>query len=259
MLPEINDFGAKLMINIYINSFSKACKLFLIATVLLLNACTKTTFSTIHPNGSMKILEPIVEVWKKSSPIGWIVKGNLTPDQLSVVKQGGRKALKVKNGLKDLVIVKPVHAPLLATPYMSWAWNMEVQVDGQHPISLFVGFKHGNQKNRTWITNSILSDEVLPSHNRILKFTWGDSALQRGTIVNTNSINKELLNASFTVRGGQENSSSWWFEAIDLYDIYRRTWPNDIIDQTQIKFIGFGTAPSKNSIAGYISNLRISR
>ena len=96
-------------------------------------------------------------------------------------------------------------------------------------------------------------------HNRELRLIWGKSALQRGTIISNDSINKNMLISSFIVRGGQENTNSWWSEAVDLYDIYHRAWPKDDIEKTQITFIGFGVLPGNKSIASFISNLRISR
>jgi hypothetical protein len=207
----------------------------------------------------MSIVKPIIKIWEHTSPIGWITKGTQTPGHLSVVEQEGRTALKIINGPRDFFAVKPARATLLATPYLSWFWNMESQRNGQHPVNLFVGFYYGEQLDRTWIPSFLRSDETFPTYNRMLRFTWGDSALQRGTIVTNNSINRDILTANFTVRGGQENSGSWWLEAVDLYDIYQRAWPKDVIMQTKIKFIGLGATSGEKPIAGYISNVRLSR
>ena len=207
----------------------------------------------------MSILKPNKKNWRRPSPRGWITKGILNHDHLSIVKWEGKSALKVINGPKNFFAVKPIHAQLLATPYLSWAWSINSQNNHKHPFNLFVGFQYGEQQNRTWLPSFFISDEKLPTYNRILRFTWGDSALQRGTIVSTNSIKNDIKIASFTVRGGQENTGSWWLEAIDLYDIYQRTWPKDVIMQTQIKFVGFGTKSGKKSSAAYISDIRLSR
>jgi hypothetical protein len=247
------------MIHRSLRTIPSADLILLLVLALLITACNKTIISTTNPNGSMSVLGPILEIWEDPSSLGWTVKGSPTPDHLRVVKLEGKQVLKIKNGLKEYLVVKPSQASLLASPYMSWTWNMENPFDDQHPISLFVGFQNGNEQNQTWIPSFIRSDEVLPIHNRVLNFKWGKSALQRGTIISTDSINESILKASFIVRGGQENTNSWWSEAVDLYDIYHRAWPKDTIGQTQITFIGFGAAPSDKSIAGFISDIRISR
>ena len=247
------------MIPYYEKGAKKARVASLLVLVLLVIACTKTIRSTITINGSMNILGPVPEIWENQFSVGWYTQGSPAPGQLSIVELSGIPALKVVNAPASLITVKPVQASLLATPYLSWAWNMESQDNGQHPVSLFVGLQHNNQQTRNLAPSFIRSGEALPYHDRMLSLTWGDSALQRGTITTINSSKNRKKIAGFTVRGGQENSGSWWFETVDLYDIYRRAWPNDNIEKTQLTFIGIGTAPGNTPIAGYISGLRLSR
>ena len=225
---------------------------------LLIIACTKPIQSTIGPNGSMDILGPVSS--SITSPIldGWITTPPPSLGQFSVVQLKGITALKVVSGTKGVITVKKSQASLLATPYLSWAWNMEAQDNGEHPVRLFVGFQNTAKQTRPWLQSLIGLGETLPYHDRMLSLTWGDSALQRGTI-KTNSTSDPKILAQFTVRGGQENSGTWWFEQIDLYDIYRQAWPIDRIERTQITFIGVGIAPANTRATGFISGLRLSR
>ena len=231
----------------------------LLVLTLLVIACTKPISSTISPNGAMNILGPVPLSLTNTVPAGWITQGSPAPGQLSVVKLDGIPALKVVNGQESLMTAKPSQASLLATPYLSWAWYMDSQGDGQHPVRLFVGFDTDNQKTGAWAPRFLGLSEMLPYHDRIISFNWGDSALQRGAIATTNSTDKLRSTANYTVRGGQENSELWWFETVDLYEIYRRAWPSDNVERTQVTFIGIATAPGNTPTVGYISGIRLSR
>ena len=84
------------------------------------------------------------------------------------------------------------------------------------------------------------------------------SALQRGSITLPKSARGRQAAARYTARGGQENTGSWWFETIDMSDIYRRSWSNDDAARVQITLIGIAAA-GKTPTTGYVSGLRLSR
>ncbi|NQV83308.1 MAG: DUF3047 domain-containing protein [Rhodospirillales bacterium] len=224
-----------------------------IATLALLaTACTTPTATTsITLSGKMDVLGPIPALEPNPIPRDWITQGTPTPGQLTVVERDGVPALKVINGANSIITVKPALASLLATPYLSWAWNMEPQDQGPHPVRLVVGFLGGNPNAPNGTT--------LPLHDRALSMIWGVSALQRGSINLPQSTNSQQAAARYIARGGQENTGVWWFETVDLSDIYRRTWPNDDIGEVQITFIGVAAAPGKTPTKGYVSGLRLSR
>ncbi|MBL4691274.1 MAG: hypothetical protein JKY68_07420, partial [Rhodospirillales bacterium] len=83
--------------------------------------------------------------------------------------------------------------------------------------------------------------------------------LQRGSITLPQSTRGRRAAARYTARGGQENTGAWWFETVDLSDIYRRTWPNDDTGRVQITFIGIAAAAGRTPTTGYVSGLRLSR
>jgi hypothetical protein len=108
-------------------------------------ACSKPVTKAL-PSGTMNILGPIPAFEPNALPLDWVVEGKPGRGQLTVVEQDGVPALKVINGQHSFVAVKPTQASLLATPYLSWAWNMDPQPSGVHPVRLVVGFHGGNPK-----------------------------------------------------------------------------------------------------------------
>jgi hypothetical protein len=231
--------------------FSFSLNAAIAALALLVTACTKPPATTIALSGQMDVLGPVPALEPNPIPRDWVTQGTPTPGQLTVVERDGVPALKVINGATSIITVKPAVASLLATPYFSWAWNMEPQKDGPHPVRLVVGFVGGNPGTR--------AKGALPPHDRALSIVWGLSALQRGSINLPQSTKGRQAAARYIARGGQENTGTWWFETIDLSDIYRRTWPNDDAGQVQITFMGIAAAPGQTPTKGYVSGLRLSR
>jgi len=208
----------------------------------------------------MNILGPVPALEPNALPLDWVTEGKADRGQLSVVQRDGIPALKVINGQNSFVSVKPTRASLLATPYLSWSWNMEPQGNGIHPVRLVVGFHGGVSNNPGWESHLLaLPGVALPPHDRAVVIVWGPSALARGSIFKPPSNTRKLAAPRYTARGGSENTGNWWFETIDLQDIYRRTWPGDDISNTRITFIGIAAAPGRKFSAGYISGLRLSR
>jgi hypothetical protein len=231
-------------------AMSHARRAGIVVLVLLIAACAKPT-TTIAPGGAMDVLGPVPALVPNPVPGDWITQGSPAPGQLTVVDRGGVPALKVINGQASFITVKPAQASLLATPYLSWAWYMEPQEDGPHPVRLLVGFRRGDPRAQ--------SKGELPSHDRALTIIWGESALQRGSIAQPKSAKGLQPAARYTARGGHENAGSWLFETVDLSDIYRRAWPQDDAGRVQITFIGIAAAPGKAPTTGYFSGLRLSR
>lgn len=230
--------------------------------LVLAAACSKpaTTVQpgTVQPGGTMNILGPVPAMVPNPLPDDWITEGNPGPGQLTVVERDGVPALKVVNGGRSFVAAKPAWASLLATPYLSWAWNMEPQNRGTHPVRLAIGFNGGNPDGRAGISGLGRSGARLPPHDRAIVIVWAESALQLGTITKPKPTGPAQAAARYTARGGRENAGSWVFETVDLSDIYRRAWPGDDAGNVRITFIGIAAA-GKTPSAAYISGLRLSR
>ena len=230
----------------------------IVVLVLLIAACAKPS-TTIAPGGAMVVLGPVPALVPNPVPGDWITQGSPAPGQLTVVDRDGVPALKVINGQASFITVKPAQASLLATPYLGWAWYMEPQDDGPHPVRLLVGFHRGNPRTPIWTGALPRTDGALPSHDRALTIVRGESDLQRGSIAQPKSAKGLQPAARYTARGGHENAGSWLFETVDLSDIYRRAWPQDDAGRVQITFIGIAAAPGKAPTTGYFSGLRLSR
>ena len=111
--------------------------------------------TNVSPNGSMNVLGPIPAFEPNALPRDWVTEGKPGRGQLAVVEREGVPALRVVNGQHNFVSVKPTRASLLATPYLSWSWNMEPQESGSHPVRLVVGF-HGGNSNNSFLANRSL-------------------------------------------------------------------------------------------------------
>jgi hypothetical protein len=229
------------------------------APILVLAAACSKPATTIQPGGMMNILGPIPALVPNPLPDDWIIEGKPAPGQLTVVERDGVPALKVVNGRQSFVAAKPARASLLATPYLSWAWNMEPQNRGTHPVRLAIGFDGGNPDNRAWRSGFGKPGARLPLHDRAIVIVWAESALQLGTITKPKPTGRGQAAARYTARGGRENAGSWVFKTVDLSDIYRRAWPGDDAGNVQITFIGIAAASGKTPSAAYISGLRLSR
>ena len=94
--------------------------------------------------------------------------------------------------------------------------------------------------------------------DRALSLTWGESALQRGTLSPPPESDNRAA-PRYSVRGGRENAGSWWLETVDLYDLYHRSWPKDDAGKTQVVFIGVAAAGNRPPAPAYISGIVLSR
>ncbi|HEX9568592.1 MAG TPA: hypothetical protein VF987_02845 [Rhodospirillales bacterium] len=223
-------------------------------------ACAEPSSATRPPSGSMDVLGPIPAFEPSALPSDWITEGTVGPGQLAVVVRDGIPALMVVNGGHNFVAAKPTRASLLATPYLSWAWNMEMRDSGTHPVRLVVGFVGGDRQSPARSSPSPESAaHTLPTHDRAIVIAWSDSALERGAIVKPDAAKVPQPPARYTARGGRENAGSWWLETVDLSDIYRRSWPDDDATSARIAFIGIASSAGKQPSPAYLSGIRLSR
>ena len=69
----------------------------------------------------MNVLGPVPAFEPNALLLDWIIEGKAGRGQLTVVKRASVPALKLINGQRSFVAVKPTRASLLATLYLSWA------------------------------------------------------------------------------------------------------------------------------------------
>lgn len=235
-----------------------ACRLgAIVAAILVLplaQACMPPS-AAVDVEGKLDVLGPTVEF--AAGPSGdWTAEGTFGRGQTAVVESEGVPALRIAAGPRAFVLARRTRAYLLATPYLSWAWNVEDQGRGIHPVRLVVGFWGGAPDSASrggqpfvWLGRR------LPRHDRALAIGWADSALQRG---NLDTPGSDQTHAPlYVVRGGRENAGRWWLETVDLSDLYRRLWPGDDPGRAEVAFIGVAAAPG--AAATLVSGLRLSR
>lgn len=231
------------------------------ASLALLAACAESPATGTLPSGSMDVLGPIPAFEASALPRDWVIDGAVGRGQLTVVDRDGIPALMVVNGSRPFAAVKPIRSYLLATPYLSWAWNMETPATGTHPVRLVIGFSGGNgqQRDAAAAAPAPSASRPLPVHDREIAIIWGDSALQRGAIDTPDAAKQPQSPALYTARGGRENAGTWWLETVDLSDIYRRSWPADDAADVRITFIGVAALGGRPRSPAYVSGIRLSR
>lgn len=238
----------------------KAVVLSLLAGAMLsgLSACAVPQAS-VAPEGLLQVLGPFPGFSPVELPGDWAIEkqGSLDESQLQVVNKQGIPSLRVTNGADSFVVVRRTRAMMLATPFLSWSWNIEPpSAPGYHPVRLVVGFYGGDPESPSRGSQPLRwLGSALPAHDRALSMIWGESALQRGTL--SPPVEAEARAAPrYSVRGGRENAGSWWLETVDLSALYQRSWPKDDAVEVQIVFIGIAAAgerpPAPANIAGII-------
>jgi hypothetical protein len=87
---------------------------------------------------------------------------------------------------------------------------------------------------------------------------WGDTALKRGAL-SLPPPDRPLEVPVYTLRGGRENTRKWWFETVDLSDLYAKAWPLDDFRHVRITFVGLAAAPTETVVRGRISGISLTR
>jgi hypothetical protein len=234
----------------------------LAGTMLLILPGCVVKQANVGPEGMLSVLGPFSGFSLEDLPDDWAVmkNGPLDESLLQIVVKDGVPSLKITNAEDTFIVVRRTKAMMLATPFLSWSWFIEPpSTSGYHPVRLVIGFYGGNPASRSrgsqpfrWLESS------LPAHDRAISLTWGESALQRGTLTapppgSTNAA------ARYTVRGGRENAGSWWLETVDLSDLYRQVWPKDDSAKAQVVFIGIAAAAGRAPAPAHASGIILSR
>lgn len=224
---------------------------------ILLSGCAVPR-AAVDEAGKLDVLGPTPDFAAGGLPGDWVIEGDVTRLQLAVAERAGVPALRLINGEKGFVLVRRTSASLLATPYLSWSWNVDDHGQGNHPVRLIVGFWGGNPDSAGWGNRPLVGlGTRLPPHDRSLAIAWADSALKRGSLVLPSGGERHV--PLYVLRGGRENAGAWWFETADLAELYRRLWPNDRIERVQVMFIGLAVAGGRPAAPAHVSGLRLSR
>jgi len=234
----------------------------LVAAVLfVLASCGGNKTTVVEPEGLLAVLGPFPGFSSVELPGDWTVEGD-DPDeeQVRAVQKDGIPALRVSNGEAPFMIVRRIRAMMLATPFLSWSWNIEPpSTTGFHPVRLVVGFKNTEPETGGWVEQPYsLFGSDLPPHDRAISMTWGASALQRGSLTQAAGKNQRAA-PRYTVRGGRENAGSWWLETVDLSELYARAWPDAVLSNVQVVFIGIAAPGGRAPAPAHVSGIVLSR
>ena len=227
---------------------------------VVLNGCAVKE-ADITPEGLLSVLGPSPDFSLENLPKDWIIEkeGSLNKNQLQIVTKNDKFALKITNAKNTFTIARRINAMMLATPFLSWSWFVEQSsIQGYHPLSIVVGFRGGDSRSHNQSSRSFnWFGNTLPEHDRAIKLTWGESALQRGTL--NPPQNRTKLSQSYTVRGGRENTGLWWLETIDVSTLYSKIWPEDNIASIRIVFIGVSAVAERLPAPIQFSSIKLSR
>ena len=225
--------------------------------IVLLVGCAVPRAALEPGGGQIPILGPTPGFSPANLPASWVIEGTIDgPGQASVVDKDGVPALRLASGPNGFVLARLTRARLLATPYLSWAWNMEPHEGDSHPVGLVVGFHGGNPASRSWGAETWRwLGTALPPHDRRLAIVWGARALTRGSFDGLG----EDTRPRYIQRGGRENTGSWWLETVDLADLYGRAWPEDDSGRVGIVFIGIAAQPAEAPARAHVSGVLLSR
>lgn len=212
----------------------------------------------ITPEGSLQVMGPDLTFDLGAMDQDWTIVGDSDPERIGITERRGVPALGMTSGDESMLLVRHINAMALATPYLSWAWNMSDHGVGVHPVRLIVGFHGGRAPEPDKMLELKIIEGELPKHDRALALVWGSSALNRGTY-RLSSDPDEAKAPLYTVRGGREMAGQWWLETVDLADLYAKAWPTDTMQDTQIVFIGVGAAPGSPGHRGRISGIMLSK
>lgn len=236
-----------------------------VASLLALAACssdstapaphaqTRAPATSPAPEGRLAVMSAGSAFRIDAPPGDWIVQGNTGDGRpaLQSVNVGGVAALELRTGPEPVVAVRRVDAMMLATPFLTWSWNLSDHGAGTHPMRIVVGFLGGAPRGGE---TPVLLGGGLPVHDRALALVWGDSMLGRGTL-KPPPQGQPLATPHYIVRGGRENTRKWWLESVDLSRFYQNSWPRDDFRNTRITFIGIAAGAHQPTIRGRVSGI----
>lgn len=189
-------------------------------------------------------------------PTDWAVVGKPPKGSLAVTVVDGSSALRVQGGGEGFAILRRTRASLLATPYLSWAWNAAPARSGAHPVSIVIGLRDRRHPvERSWWRMG----EAPASAERLISIVWAETALGRGTVVGPIRRKGEAERADYIARGGQEQGGRWWIDTVDLSLIHHQVWPKDDPAQMDVVLIGVAASPADAPATMNVAQIRLAR
>jgi hypothetical protein len=247
--------------------------------LLLLAACAATPPPRLNEvGGRAVVLGPDPGFSPASLRDPWWTAPPRESNRFATVDLEGTLVLRIDAPAPDqpstIVIGRRLAVPLLAMPYLQWAWYLEPAAyeggpgDGlDRGVKLSVGF-YGGAPSTSQLTAHLFGGPAgFPLHDRRFDIVFSgigaprsDDAAQRVTVVSDRGIVHELQAPQF------KQSGAWKLEAIDIAKLYEQFWPQDRINLAQIAFIGAGglgrpvvKAQSGPLPIGYVAEVTLTR
>jgi hypothetical protein len=252
-----------------------------VALVLTAGACAARPPAPLAETGGKAVVlgpDPGFNPAALSDP--WWRAPQRGPDLFSVAELNGTPALEIEAPEADQptnsVIGRRLDVPLLAMPYLQWAWYLEPAIfsggpgDGlERGVRLSIGF-YGGAPRTPQLTDHLLGTGPTgyPIHDRRLDLVFGgigapraEDSAQHTTAFDDRGIAYELRKANFGQAG------AWKLEALDLAKLYKQFWPRDRIDLVQITFVAVGSMGGRPTLArtsgpiplGYVAEISLTR
>jgi hypothetical protein len=175
------------------------------------------------------------------------------PNHFAVVDLDGTQVLRVDAPAADqpttAVVGRRLAVPLLAMPYLHWAWYLEPAIFGggsgdglDRGLRVSVGF-YGGAPGTPQLTDHLLGTGPAgyPVFDRKLDIIFGGVGAPRGedstqhmAAISEKGVAYELRAHDFGQAG------SWKLEALDLARLYEHFWPRDRMNLVQISYIAVG-------------------
>lgn len=250
-----------------------------IVAVLGLGACAEAPPSALPETGGRALVlgpdpafDPaaLKDPWWRSPPDG--------PNRFVVTDLKGTLVLRIDAPAADqpttTVVGRRLAVPLLAMPYLQWAWYLEPAIFGDGPgngidrgLRLTIGF-YGGAPQSPQLTDSLFGNGPAgyPIHDRRVDIIFGgigapraEDATQHMAAIDNKGIAYELRAQQFA-QGGD-----WKLEALDLSKLYQQFWPHDRLNLARISFIAVGSlggrpvAETGAVPLGYVAEIALTR
>ncbi len=253
----------------------------LLAVVLAAGACADRPPAPLAETGGKALVlgpDPGFNPAAASDP--WWRSPQRGPSLFSVAELDGTPALEIEAPDADqpttAVLGRRLAVPLLAMPYLEWAWYLEPAIFGggagdglDRGVRLSVGF-YGGSPEAPQLTDHLFGTGPAgyPIYDRRIDITFGgigaprpEDSTQHMAAVDSRGISYELRKDSFGQAG------AWKLEALDLAKLYKQFWPRDRMNLTQITFIAVGSLAGRPTLArtagpiplGYVAEISLTR
>ncbi len=219
-----------------------------------LSACAPPS-AKVDLTGNIQLFGPLHGFSLTDLSDDWVALGADPEDHAVVSATASGPSIKFLSSPEPYVLVRRIDASLLATPFLSWSWQIESIDRVFHPARITIGLRDLPESDSRWRGFFGLGSG-LPKYDRTITLAWSNSALMRGSM---SHIISQPASVRYVVRGGQENAGRWWRETVDLSQIHAAAWPDLKRDKSRLVFIGVAVTADPSAGSADFSDIKLSR